>query len=499
MAATRYVGTVNAPEFPEGLQWLNTDHPITLAQLRGKIVLLDFWTYCCINCMHVIPHLRRLEREFSQELVVIGVHSAKFDQERATEHIRNAILRYGVSHPVLNDADMRVWSTYGVRAWPTVMFLDPLGKVIGKLEGELTFEQGEPVIRDMVREFTQTGLLKPGPVEFVMERQPTSLLSFPGKVLADADSGRLFIADSGHHRILVADMDGRVRLTVGSGDEGLADGTLEGARFCRPQGMALDGEVLYVADTENHAIRRVDFTEGVVETIAGTGAQGKGPGGGGEATRVDLRSPWDLALVGRRLHVAMAGNHQLWVMDLDSGEIHPSVGSGAEAITDGPLQSASLAQPSGLAYEDGVLYFADSETSSIRAADMGRAADLAGGGRVTTLVGRGLFDFGDNDGDGNTAHLQHPLGLDVGDGLVYVADTYNSKIKRVGVHTRAVTTIAGSGVSGLVDGPLFEAQFSEPGGLSLVGGRLYVADTNNHAIRLVDLDQGQVTTLDISF
>ena len=495
--ATKYAGTMNAPDFPEGLQWLNSDRPLDLKAFHGKVLLLDFWTYCCINCMHIIPHLRRLERHFPEELAVVGVHSAKFDQERSTENIRQAIMRYGVGHPVVNDADMRVWQAYGVRAWPTLMFVGPQGKVIGKVEGELTYEQGVQIIGDMVREFRQAGLLQPAPPATTTEQPPASVLSFPGKVLADGGvdglGARLFIADSGHHRVLVAGLDGRISIVIGSGNEGLADGSLEGAQFNRPQGMALKGDTLYVADTENHAVRRVDLRQGVVETIAGTGQQGRGPGAGGEATRVDLRSPWDVVVVGDKLHIAMAGNHQLWTLDLATGQLWPSVGSGAENIIDGPLASAALAQPSGIVEEHGVLYFADSETSSVR------TANLTGSGRVSTLIGRGLFDFGDRDGDGSGARFQHPLGVDVRDGVVYVADTYNNKVKRVGARTRWVETVAGTGSPGLLDGPLSEAQFYEPGGVSLLGERLFVADTNNHALRVVDMAQGVVSTLPVDF
>ena len=500
MATPKYAGTVRAPDFPADVHWLNTREPLSLDDFAGKLLVIDFWTYCCINCMHIIPALRRLERDFPEELAVVGVHSAKFGQERATEHIRQAIMRYGVSHPVVNDADMRIWVSFAVRAWPTLMFVDPEGKIIGKLEGEMTYEQGAGLIGPMLEEFRTAGTLKHSPSRLSLEEVPAGVLSFPGKVLADPQAQRLLIADSGHHRVLVAGLDGRIQTTIGSGEEGFADGTLGGAQFLRPQGMVLDGaNVLYVADTENHTVRRVDLEAGIVETIAGTGRQGAGRGAGGPATSVDLRSPWDLALVGRQLHIAMAGSHQLWVLDLESGQVSPSVGSGAENIVDGPAASAALAQPSGLAEEDGVLYFADSETSSIRAVGLaGSAMDLAGG-EVRTLVGSGLFDFGDQDGGGKVAKLQHPLGVDVRDGVVYVADTYNSKIKRIAVSTLDVETIGGTGRPGHDDGPLETASFFEPGGLSVAAERIYVADTNNHAVRVIDTAAGMVSTLKVDY
>jgi DNA-binding beta-propeller fold protein YncE len=491
---TKYAGKVNAPPFPTNVEWLNTARPPVLGDFQGKLLLLDFWTYCCINCMQVIPALRKLERDFPEELAVVGVHSAKFEEERATENIRQAIMRYGIGHPIVNDADREIWSSYAVRAWPTLMFVDPLGKVIGRIEGELTYDDGVTLINEMLAEFRSQGTLRPSPLTLTGEQAPVGVLSFPGKVLADLEEERLFIADSGHNRILVTDLEGTIQTVIGSGDEGLADGVLEAALFNRPQGMAVQGETLFVADTENHAIRVVDLEVGIVETIAGTGVQGVGHVEGGPALEVNLRSPWDLVLVGRMLHVAMAGSHQIWTLNLDTNVIQATVGTGAENILDGPPEEAVLAQPSGVTVdEDDVLFFADSETSSIR------SADAVSAHHVATLVGNGLFEFGDIDGDGAQARLQHPLGVDYADGIVYVADTYNNKIKRLGTETRAVVSLAGTGAVGHDDGPLRSATFYEPGGLSVAGRRIYVADTNNHAIRLVDPTLDQVSTLQVDF
>ena len=492
--ATTYAGKTNAPDFPAGAEWLNTPRPLSVRDFAGKLLILDFWTYCCINCMHLVPVLRRLERDYPEQIAVVGVHSAKFDEERSTENIRQAIMRYGVRHPVVNDAGLDIWRAYAVRAWPTVMFVDPEGKVIGKIEGELTYERGASLIDTMLKEFRAAGVLKPFPAVVQPEEAAPSLLSYPGKVLADVEGERLFIADSGHHRVLVTDLAGTIQTVIGSGEPGLADGVLEGARFNHPQGMVRFGEALYVADTENHAIRVIDLEAATVETIAGTGKQGEGHVEGGDALEVDLRSPWDLALVGRSLYIAMAGSHQIWTLDLDRRVVQATVGTGAENIADGPPETALLAQPSGIAADDeGVLYFVDSETSSVRSVDLTTAH------HVSTLIGAGLFEFGDVDGDGASARLQHPLGVDFQDGMIYVVDTYNSKIKRLGTGTRAVATLAGSGERALRDGALETAAFYEPGGLSVAGEHIYVADTNNHALRLIDLARGQVTTLTVDF
>jgi thiol-disulfide isomerase/thioredoxin len=491
---SKYAGKVNASPFPIDAEWLNSANPLSLEDFKGKLLLLDFWSYCCINCMHMIPTLRRLERRYPEEIAVVGVHSAKFEEERAAEHVQQSIMRYGVSHPVLNDTNKTTWQSYAVRAWPTLMFIDPSGKVVGRIEGELTYEDGVTLIDEMLAEFRLAGTLRPSPGYFSVPSLRVGVLNYPGKVLADVENERLFIADSGHNRVLVTDLDGEIQSIIGSGHEGLADGVLEGAQFNHPQGMAVFGETLFVADTENHALRVVDLEMGTVETIAGTGNQAVGHVEGGLGLEVDLRSPWDLALAGRSLHIAMAGSHQIWTMNLDTHIVQATVGTGAENIVDGPPEEALLAQPSGITVdEDYVMYVADSETSSIR------AVDTLSAHHVSTLVGVGLFDFGDVDGEALDARLQHPLGIDYDGGTLFIADTYNHKIKRLGTDSLMVSTLAGSGIPGHDDGPLASATFYEPGGLSMGGSIIYVADTNNHAVRVIDLNSEIVRTLTVDF
>ncbi|HWO01263.1 MAG TPA: thioredoxin-like domain-containing protein [Blastocatellia bacterium] len=488
-----YEGKVNAPDFPEGMQWLNTDRPISLRELRGKVVLLDFWTYCCINCMHIIPDLKRLEHKYANELVVIGVHSAKFANERDTDNIRQAILRYEIEHPVVNDKDMVVWQEYAVRGWPSLYVIDPAGKIVGYASGEGIYEPFDKLIERIIATFDAKKLIDRRPLSLKLERNraPASMLAFPGKVLADEKSKQLFIADSNHNRIVVLSLeDNSVKDVIGAGEAGLADGSFETAAFNHPQGMAFDGSTLFVADTENHALRAVDFARRTVATIAGNGRQSRQHlAFGGQGKEIELNSPWDLTLHDGMLYIAMAGPHQLWRMNPKTGGIAPYAGSGREARIDGPLAEAALAQPSGITTDGKKLYFADSEVSSIR------SADLDPNGKVETIVGEDLFEFGDKDGKGKTVRLQHPLGVAYHDGLVYVADTYNNKIKRVSPKELTSETFAGTGAQGLTDG--LPALFYEPSGVSIALGKLYVADTNNHAIRVVDLKTRRTTTLQI--
>ena len=442
--------------------------------------------------MHIFPQLRKLERKYASELVVVGVHSAKFPTEKETDSLVAAVRRCELEHPVINDGEFQVWQQYSCRAWPTLMFVDPRGNVIGKHEGELTFEQFDTLIGGMVAEFDELGIMQRSPMPTTPPRGPESALSFPGKVLADEAGRRLFIADTNHNRILVSSFDGEVRRVIGTGEEALVDGTLEQSAFNHPQGMAIDGDILYVADTENHAIRRVDLASGQVSTLAGTGEQGYDRSGGTQGLQTSLSSPWDVVLHNGVIYIAMAGIHQLWSLDLETGIVGPYAGSGREAITDGPLPTSALAQPSGITTDGERLFFADSETSSIR------NCDLDPKGSVRTLIGLGLFEFGDVDGDDFRVRMQHPIGITHHEGVLYVADTYNHKIKRVLPKTRSAFTVAGMGSPGYVDGPFAQARFAEPCGLSIVGGKMYIADTNNHAIRVADMETGEVSTVELT-
>ena len=490
-----YAGTVTAPDFPRGAEWINTARPLRMEDLRGKIVMLDFWTYCCINCIHVIPDLKRLEAKYANELVVVGVHSAKFTTEQETDNIRQAVLRYELEHPVVNDHEFRMWREYGVRAWPTIALVDPRGKAVTVRSGEGVFDAFDPVIAEMIEHFDAQAAIDRTPLDLapVMETAPTSLLSFPGKILADEASDRLYISDSNHNRIVVAALsDSRVVQVVGSGEAGFGDGPAESARFDHPQGMALHRGALYVADTGNHAVRAVDLSTWQVMTVLGTGRQTQSFNVPGRGRNVALNSPWDLAVHREQLFIANAGSHQIWVADFRDFSARPYAGSGRENRTDGPLLSAALAQPSGLASDGSRLYVADSEVSAVR------AVHLPGGGgdQVTTLAGGELFEFGLQDDLGRRARFQHPIGVAYHEGTVYVADTYNNAIRTVDALTGRARTLLGDGTAGSRDGR--DARFDEPNDVEVVGDRLYIADTNSHRIRVASLADRTVSTLEFA-
>ncbi len=516
MAKHPFKQRIDVGPLPEKLSWINTAKPPRLEELRGKFVLLDFWTYCCINCMHILPELKKLERAYPNNLVVIGVHSAKFGAERGTKNVTEAVLRYKIEHPVINDPEHILWKRFGVRSWPTLLLIDPEGKAVWGKGGETSFEQLDKLLKKALPYYRGRKLLDEKPLRFELEsaRAAKTPLRFPGKVLVDEATDRLFIADSGHNRIVIARTDGTLLDTIGSGRIGSDDGDYASARFKDPQGMALAGEILYVADTSNHLIRKIDLKEGRVRTIAGTGKQLRGLSRV-KVSRVPLKteiaSPWALWVDGDWLYIAMAGPHQIWRMALDESRIGPYAGNGREDIVDGPLLPAkpyelgysSFAQPSGLASDGKWLYVADSEGSSIRMVPLdGQKSKGSKAPKVVkTLVGTAdlprarLFTFGDVDGPASKVRLQHALGIAYHDGRIFVADTYNNKIKTIDPATGTTETLAGSGKPGDSDDP---ATFDEPAGLAAAGAKLYVADTNNHLVRVIDLNAAnRVSTLAI--
>jgi hypothetical protein len=422
--------------------------------------------------------LRELEARYPESLAVIGVHSGKYITERETPRILDASIRLDAIHPTLNDRQFRVWRAYAVRAWPTLVAIDPAGRVIGMHAGEFTAEALVPFIDRTLAEARSAGTLVEG--ELRLEPDPPTIapgeLAFPGKVALDGR--RLAIADSGHHRVLVGTLDDsglhlRIERVIGDGTAGYRDG--DAPRFRHPQGLDFRGDALYVADAGNHSVREISVVTGATRTIAGTGRQLR--------TQRDLdagalSSPWDLCIADDQVHVAMAGIHRLWTIHLDTGAAAPSSGTGAEALHDGPHSEAALAQPMGICVAGDTIAFADSESSAIRLADL----DPAGG--VRTVVGTGLFDFGDVDGVGDDARLQHPQGIAAAeDGRLLVCDSYNDSLRWVDPSSRAVTTW----VRGL----------HEPEGLALDDRFVYVADTNAHRIVVVNRADGGIQPLAI--
>ena len=474
---------VRAPELVGAGGWLNTGGvTLSMAELRGKIVLLDFWTFCCINCLHVIDELRPLEAKYTQGpdavAVLIGVHSPKFVHEADHAAVAAAVERYDVDHPVLDDPNLTTWDAYTARAWPTLVVVDPEGYVAAHLSGEGHAHGLETLIDDLVREHDAKGTLRRGDAPFVppLAHEPTAL-RFPGKAIALPD-GALLVSDSGHHSLAVVEPDlTTVRLRIGDGVRGLVDGPPATARFSEPQGLcrlpadvaAAVGYDIVVADTVNHALRGLRLDDWSVTTIAGTGhprLTALDPGTY-PASEIDLSSPWDVGWLAsqRAVIVAMAGTHQLAAFDPVTSQLALFAGTGHEGLVDGPLDTAWFAQSSGLAVDGDRLWVADSETSSIRSID----AEA-----VQTAIGQGLFAFGHRDGDAAQALLQHPLGVTaLPDGSIAIADTYNGAIRRYEPQTKTVSTIA----TGL----------AEPSDAVVAGDRLIVVESAAHRLTAIGL------------
>jgi thiol-disulfide isomerase/thioredoxin len=473
VTSIRQSGRVRAPEL-RGRRWLNTGgRELSLADLRGKIVLLDFWTFCCVNCLHVLDELRGLEERFADVLVTVGVHSPKFAHEADPDAVADAVRRHAVAHPVLDDPELRTWDAYAARAWPTLVVVDPRGYVVARLAGEGHAHGLEVLLGELVEEFG--GELRRGGGPYVPPAEPDSALRFPGKALALPDGGVL-VSDTGHHQLVELDTDlVTERRRIGSGRRGLADGTASEARFAEPLGLAMlpPGTAAYdvvVADSVNHALRGVRLSDGSVRTLAGDGRQLRervevGTGAG------SLSTPWDVAWWDGRVVVAMAGSHQLWSFDPVRGRAEVLAGTTNEGLRDGPPAEAFLAQPSGLAPGGDRLWVADAETSALRELVTSEPA------RLSTAVGQGLFDFGFRDGPAADALLQHPLGVAVlPDGSVALADTYNGALRRYDPVTGQVSTLA--------------ERLAEPSDVLVDGDTLVVVESAAHRLTRLPVPGG---------
>jgi thiol-disulfide isomerase/thioredoxin len=426
---------VRAPEL-RGRGWLNTGgRDLTLADLRGKIVLLDFWTFCCINCLHVLDELRPLEEKYGDALVVIGVHSPKFEHERDPAALQAAVERYGVHHPVVDDGDMHLWQQYAAKAWPTLAVIDPTGYLVASMAGEGHAEGLSRLIDELIAKHEADGTLHRGDGPYVPPTPGDTLLRFPGKAI-ELPNGNLLVSDSARHSLaeITPDAETLVR-RIGTGERGQPFNEPQGLLLLPPAVAAVAGYDVLVADTVAHQLRGLVLKTGEVTLVAGSGRPWRSTvdDHSHDALAADLSSPWDLAWFDDKVIVAMAGIHQLWWFDPIKRTVGVYAGTTVESLRDGPIPDVWMAQPSGLSAGGDRLWIADSETSALR---------WISDGVLHTAVGQGLFDFGHVDGPAAEALLQHPLGVAaLPDGSVLIADTYNGAVRRYDPSSATVSTV----------------------------------------------------------
>jgi peroxiredoxin len=469
---------IQAPELPDTLEWVNSEERFSLSGLRGRVVLMHFYSYDSVNCTNALADVRYLENKYHDGLSVFGVHSPKYPAQRVNATLLKAVNRQHIRHPVANDADHSVWRSYQVEAWPTLVLIDAQGGLVGLLQGEGRRAEADTLITQLLEEAANSDLrvYESEPPRLITE--PRTALRFPCKVLATDTS--IWVADSGHNRLLECNHEGRILRQFGSGNPGYWDGANENSGFTDPAGMSILKDSLYVADAGNHAVRRIRLLGGEVDTVIGTGALGHDrPVDNPQPTKVAMSAPMDVVGLGDKLYVAVSGQNQLWQLDLGQGRLRILAGTGKLGVDDGDGGQATFAQPSSLSILGQQLVVADSAASGVRVV---RLLD----NRVNTIVGAGLYEFGDAAGKRDTARLQHPLAICVDHrGLIFIADSYNNKIKALNLRNGEVRALN------------LPYKFLEPAGLSLAAGALWVANTNAHEIVRVDLATGKAQRLPI--
>ncbi|MEZ5484265.1 MAG: redoxin domain-containing protein [Lysobacteraceae bacterium] len=462
-----------ANELSDRLDWLTVPE-LSLEGLRGRVVALAFWHAGSAVCGNLLRDLQQLQRKHADGLSVVAVHCPRFEAEREREVVVKAVERLGLRFPVAADRDFVAWQHYGVRGWPSTLLIDAHGRVREQFAGDLCLSALDAAIDDLLHEGGEDNsrvfeILRPPQVD--EQRLP---LSFPSG-LAISDS-HLYIADSGHHRILECTHDGRVLREFGSGTPGLLDGGSSDAGFCFPSGLLIHRESLYVADTCNHALRRIRLLSGEVDTVLGNGRPGPAAATTGDLDRgTPLNAPIDVAGIQDRLFVSVSGANQVWEYDLTRERLRVLAGSGDTGVVDGVGPFARFAEPAGLVQVQQTLYVLDSAGSALRSVHVGDSA-------VQTLVGKGLFDFGDKDGPRSVAGLQHPLALvlDTGSPTLWIADTYNNAIRKLRL---------GGGEVMRLDIPY---RLQRPAAIATRRGGLWIANTDAHELLHVDVESGKV-------
>lgn len=466
-----------APEFDATMAWINTS-PMTLAGLRGHPVVLLFWNAGSAHCHNALHTIGALASRFRDSAAFVAIHVPKFDHERDGAVAWDVLQGEGAGLPLVNDGDWAAWQQYALSAWPTAVLLDAQGFIRERFVGDRAIEGLLPALE---AEIDANFLHSPGHVDVprLDAADARGALLAPAGLVANAS--RLYIADTGHHRILECTHDGRVLRRIGTGNRDFVDGLADVAGFNAPRGLALLQDRLYVADTGNHAIRRINTRTGEVDTLVGNGRSGDPVAGAIRLSKeASLDRPWGLAVADNTLLVTLAASHQVWAIELGTVSLRHFSGSGRFGDDEGAATDATFAQPTGLVVMGERAYVIDAASSALREL---RMAD----GSVKNLFGRGLFEFGLKDGGARQALMQYPTALAPlpgGQGL-WVADTGNGALRRWVSRNQALTTV-----------PL-PTGLHRPAALAAWQGQLWIADAGHHLVWRFDSDAGEMHRLPV--
>ncbi len=481
--------------------WFNVSRPLEASDLKDRIVLLDFWTYACVNCVQVSQEIKKIEEQFGSKLLVIGVHSGKFDNEKDLAEIKKAIIRNDITHPVVNDPDFRIWNSFSINAWPSLVLINPRGKIEKVYVGESESMEVKSGIKKLISKFKYEVNRDPLPIVLEKNTVVSNVLEFPTKLEYGADftyksrsAPAIFISNTGKNNIIVTSLSGDIILKIGSGIRGLQDGSFDSAAFNSPQGLLYRAGKLYVADSGNHALRQIDFKSGKVTTLIGSGQKGSVILSAAEVSdgkSFDLASPTDIEFFPNYDNIAIAnsGTDQILNYNISKEWVSVLAGDGSQGIMDGKYPNNILAQTSDMSVYNRKLYFTDSESSSLRVMDEA--------GEVKTLIGKDLFKFGRKNGGKQEALMQHPMGLMVDDTGAYISDSFNHIIRRYDLSSGQISTLVGGKKRGDNLGSGSATEFDQPEGIISVLNNFYVVDSNNNRIVILNRGNFNSTILDV--
>lgn len=476
-------------------QWLNVSRPLKISDLEDRIILLDFWSYACISCLDALPELVDMQKEFGSKLVIIGVHSAKFENEKENSTVRKAVLKHDISYPVVNDSDLKIWKSFKVKLWPTYVLINPHGSVVKTFRGETDLGKVKGEVKKLISKYKYE--IERDPLPILLEKYSVigNVLDFPTKLEYAASlnyKGRtlpaIFIANTGQNNIVASTLSGDMIVKIGSGKVGFSDGSFDVAAFSAPRGLLFDNNKLYVADTGNHALRVIDFKEMKVSTLIGSGAKGEVMEKDfNEARKTNLASPNDLEFFPDKntIVISNAGTNQILSYNLKRQTVSVLAGNGVEGDQDGKYPESSLAQTSDMSAFGHKLYFVDALSSSLRVIDES--------GNVKTLIGN-KSKFGHENGDRSRALMQHPMGLNVDDTGAYISDSFNHTIRKYDFGSAQIRDLVGAKRGDEIGA---KTRFDEPDGIITVLDRFYIADTNNNRILIVSRGSLNSELLDV--